>query len=64
MGGKMSEACGTVGKQIASQNDLLVTEHEFREREAVIAGYVKEVARLKEENKRQRDSLRIHDEGG
>jgi hypothetical protein len=33
----MSEACETVGKQIASQNDLLVTEHELREREAVIA---------------------------
>jgi len=60
----MSEARGTVEKQTASQNDLLVTEHDLREREAVIAGYVKEVARLKEENKRLRDSLRIHDEGG
>ena len=59
----MSEARGTVEKQRASQNDLLVTEHDLREREAVIAGYVKEVARLKEENKRLRDSLRIHDEG-
>ena len=59
----MSEARGTVEKQTASQNDLLVTEHDLREREAVIAGYVKEVARLKEENKRLRDSSRIHDEG-
>jgi len=44
----MSEARGTVEKQTASQNDLLVTEHDLREREAVIVGYVKEVARLKE----------------
>jgi len=64
MGGKMSEARGTVEKQTASQNDLLVTEHDLREREAVIVGYVKEVARLKEENKRLRDSLSIYDEGG
>ncbi len=54
----MSEACGTVGKQVASQNDLLVTEHELREREAVIAGYIKEVERLKDENKRLRESPR------
>jgi len=54
----MSEVCGTVGKQVASQNDLLVTEHELREREAVIAGYIKEVERLKEENKRLRESSR------
>jgi hypothetical protein len=46
-----------------SQNDLLVTEHELREREAVIAGYVKEVERLKGENKRLRESSRIQDEG-
>ncbi len=63
MEGKMSEACGTIGKQIASQNDLLVTEHELREREAVIAGYIKEMERLKEENKRLRGSPRIQDEG-
>jgi hypothetical protein len=62
MEGNMSEACETVGRQIASQNDLLVTEHELREREAVIAGYVKEVERLKGENKRLRESSSIQDE--
>jgi hypothetical protein len=61
-GKKMSEACETVGKRIASQNDLLVIEHELREREGVIAGYVKEVERLKGENKRLRESSRIQDE--
>jgi hypothetical protein len=45
---KPKRACGIVGKKIASQNDLLVTEHELREREQVIAYYVREVERLRE----------------
>ena len=53
----MSEACGTVGKQIASQNDLLVTEHDCAKRSGY-ADYIKEVERLKEENKRLRESSR------
>jgi hypothetical protein len=44
----------SIGKTLASQNDLLVTEHEKAHAEANVAYYVQKIDRLKAEVERLR----------
>jgi hypothetical protein len=48
------DAPDSIGKTLASQNDLLVTEHEKAHAEANVAYYVQKIDRLKAEVERLR----------
>jgi hypothetical protein len=47
-----------IGKTLASQNDLLVTEHEKAHAEAIVAYYVQKIARLKTELEQLQELLK------
>jgi hypothetical protein len=54
---KPEDAPDCIGKTLASQNDLLVTEHEKAHAEANVAYYVRKIDRLKAELERLRELL-------
>jgi hypothetical protein len=54
---KPDDAADCIGKTLASQNDLLVTEHEKVHAEANVAYYVRKVDKLKAELDRLRELL-------
>jgi hypothetical protein len=51
------DSSDSIGKTLASQNDLLVTEHEKAHAEANVAYYVRKIERLKAELERLRELL-------
>ena len=54
---KPEDAPDSIGKTLASQNDLLVTEHEKAHAEAYVAYYVQKIGGLKAELERLQELL-------